>query len=413
MALNDAKLKAATPRKKPYKLADKDGLYVIVSPAGGVAWKWNFQLNGRQKTLSLGRWPAISIKEARRRLMAAKAQLSDGTDPAAAKQERKQASKPNTAATFEIIARDWHKAQSPRWTDAYAAQVLVRLEADVFEHIGKKRFAEITRSDVLETLRRVEARGVFETTRRLRQYIGQIYRFAGAEDESIIDPTPMLKGALTPPPKQKHHKRLAFDQMGDFLRKLGTYEAELQGEPETRLAIKLTILTVARTLESTAAAWTEFEHWRTDRVAANALWRVPAERMKMDDPHIVPLSTQAVELLRELHELTGKRTLLFPQPFGRERPMSNNAMLGALYRMGYRGRATMHGMRAVFSTWANENRTRRGNLWTEEDVELCLAHDERNAVRGAYNAAKRLHERRVLLQAWADAIDEAEALALV
>ena len=408
MPLTDAKLRALKPKAKPYKQADRDGLYVIVSPAGGIAWKFNFVFAGRQKTLSLGRFPAVTLHEARNARDAAQNLLAKGMDPAEEKQARKrEAAAVVEKPTFEAKAREWHRAQSHRWTHAYAAQVLVRLEADIFPHIGAERFADIPRSKVLDVLRKVEERGVLETARRLKQYVSAVYRFAGATDDSIIDPIPMLKGALKAPPKPQHHKRLEFAQMGDFLRKLATYETELQGEPETRLAIKLTILTAARTLESTAAAWSEFSDWRSDRTAANALWRVPAERMKMDDPHIVPLSTQAVELLRELHDLTGKRTLLFPQPFGRERPMSNNAMLGALYRMGYRGRATMHGMRAVFSTWANE----RG--YDAEVVELCLAHDERDKVRGAYNAAKKLPQRRVLLQAWADALDEAEALALV
>lgn len=287
MPLNDAKLKAAKPRAKPYKLGDKDGLYALVSPAGGVSWRFNFMLGGRQKTLTLGRWPTISIKEARRRLTVAKAQLSDGNDPAAAKQQRKRASAPSAAPTFEQVAREWHKAQTPRWTEAYATQVLVRLEADVFERIGKKRFAEITRADILSTLREVEARGVLETTRRLRQYIGQIYRFAGAEDESIIDPTPMLKGALTAPLRPKRHNALPFNAVGAFVLKLRDYD----GEAETRHAMKLTLLTVARTNEIIGAEWSEFHDLKKSE---SALWRIPGERMKMKDPHLVPLSTQAV-----------------------------------------------------------------------------------------------------------------------
>jgi integrase len=399
VSLSDAKLRALKPKGRAYKVADRGSLYVLVSPAGGVLWRFDYQHAGKRRTLALGRWPAVSLHEARKRRDDAQAQLGEGVDPCAAKQERKRAVKPSEKPTFEESARNWHAAQTPRWTESYGAQVLVRLEADVFPHIGKKRFAEITRADIIETLRRVEARGVGETVRRLRQYIGAVYRFAGAEDESVIDPSPMLRGALTAVPEPKHHAAFKGDELGDFLVKLMAYDRE-GGEPETRMALQLTLLTAARTMETLGAEWSEFEGWQSDKTAA--LWRLPKERMKAGDPHMVPLTRQAVAVLRELHKLTGEGRYLFPtgrSTPGRVKTMSNNAMLFALYRMGFRGRATVHGFRRNFSTWAKENG------WPSDDVELCLAHDERDRVRGAYNAAQRLEPRRKLLQAWADHLD--------
>ncbi len=398
MSLSDAKLRALKPRLKPYKVADRRGLYVIVSPAGGIAWKFNFMLDGKQKTLSLGRWPAVSLYAARDMRDEAQRMLAEGVDPAAVKQERKRATPPSEKPTFEDAARRWHAAQSPKWTDGYTRQVLIRLEADVFPHIGAKRFAEITRGDILDMLRKVESRGVGETVRRLRQYVGAVYRFAGAEDESIIDPSPMLRGALTAVPEPVHHSMLPPAELGEFVLRLDGYD----GEVETRLAIKLTLLTAVRTMEMLGAQWNELEDWESPKAEAKAMWRIPGERMKSGDPHMVPLSRQACAALRELHKLTGNGAMLFPvsrRTPGKRITMSNNAMLFAMYRLGYRGRATIHGFRRNFSTWANEHG------WPSDDVELCLAHDERNRVRGAYNAAKRIEPRRMLLQAWADHLD--------
>lgn len=397
MSLSDSKLRSLKPRLKPYKVADRASLYAFVTPAGGVLWRFDYQHAGKRRTLSLGRWPAVSLHEARNRRDEAQAMLAKGLDPCGEKQQRKRAAKPSEKPTFEDTARRWLASQEHRWTEDYAKQVLVRLEADIFPHIGAKRFAEIARADILETLRRVEARGVRETVRRLRQYIGAVYRYAGAEDESVIDPTPMLKGALVAPPEPKHHAMLPPAELGEFVLRVDAYD----GEPETRLALKLTLLTAVRTMEALGAEWSEFEH--LDK-PAKALWRIPAARMKAGDAHMIPLSRQACDLLNELHAITGKGRHVFP--VGRSTPgknvtMSNNAMLFATYRMGYRGRLTVHGLRRNFSTWANENG------WPPDDVELCLAHDERDRVRGAYNAAKRLEPRRALMQAWADHLDAA------
>lgn len=402
MSVTEAKLLAFAkkPPAKPVKLTDGAGLYAFVSETGGSSWRYDYTApNGKRRTLTIGRWPAITVHRARERRKEAEAMLAHGVDPCEAKQEKKRDAVTAAAApTFEAKAREWHLAQERRWTFDYSKQVLARLEADIFPRLGAKQFAEIQRSDILATLREVEARGVGETVRRLKQYIGSIYRFAGAEDDSIIDPTPMLKGALAAPPPVKHYAKMKQEELGEFCLRLDAYE----GEPETRLALRFTLLTAARTDETIGAQWPEFQRVNWQQFKGD-IWRIPGERMKMDDPHIVPLSRQALETLEEIRELTGECRYLFPvdrSAPGRNKVMSNNAMLFAMYRMGYRGRATVHGLRRNFSTWGNENG------WPGDDVELCMSHDERDKVRGAYNDAKRLEPRRVLLQAWADWLDD-------
>lgn len=399
VSLSEAKVKALKPKLRPYKVADRASLYVVVTPAGGRLWRFDYVRDGKRRTLSLGRYPAVSLHEARDRRDEAQRQLSAGLDPCEAKQARKRTAKPSEAPTFEEAGRRWQAAQEPRWSRDYARQVLARLEDDVFPHLGTKRFAEIARGDVLECLRKVEARGLGETVRRLRQYIGAIYRFAGAEDESVVDPTPMLKGALNAVPEPEHHAALNPRELGEFLVKVRRYEKQYSGDAETRLGLTLALLTVARTQELIAAEWSEFEHIEAP---ARALWRVPPARMKLRDPHLVPLSKQACSALIELHEITGKGRYLFPVARGtpgRNRTMSTNTLLYAMYRLGYRGRATVHGFRRNFSTWANESG------FPSDHVELCLAHDDRDRIRAAYNAAQHLDGRRKLLQAWADHLD--------
>jgi integrase len=404
MSVTEAKLKAEAgiARERPVKLADRAGLYAFLSEAGGISWRYDYTApGGKRRTLTIGRWPAVTIHRARQRRDEAEAMLADGVDPCDSKRERKREAMATVQKpTFKESALKWHEAQERRWTLDYSRQVLARLEADIFPKIGDKRFAEIRRSDILDTLREVEERGVGETVRRLRQYVGAIYRFAGAEDDSIIDPSPMLRGALKAPPPVKHQPKMRQDELGEFVLRLNEYD----GEPETRLALQLTLYTLARTTEILESEWTEFELKRPNE----AIWQIPAARMKMDDPHFVPLSTHAIATLEELQGYTGEGRLLFPvgrSTPGRNKTMSNNAMLFAMYRMGYRGRATVHGLRSNFSTWANENG------WPSDDVELCLAHDERDRVRGAYNAAKRIEPRRKLLQAWADWLDQQRTLA--
>lgn len=395
MPLTDVKLRAAKPKEKPYKLGDSGGLHCLVTSAGGKLWRYKFRFGGKERLLSMGEYPRISLVDARKRRDAASALLDEGVDPSAEKQKRKKEVEAAGSLTFEIVAREWHANRLHEWTAKYAVQVIKRLEEDIFPKIGAKAIAVIEPKEMLAALRAVEARGVLETTRRLKQYSSAIFRYAIAAGYCTADPAGPLKGALKPPPRPIHHKALKKAEVADFLTRLAAYD----GETETRIAIHLALMTVVRTTELRAALWAEFEHLDDPE---KALWRVPAERMKMSEPHLVPLSRQVIAELKSLRALTGRSQFLFPSQ-GRDGVMSNNTMLFALYRMGFRGRTTTHGFRRLFSTEANEHG------FNEDWIERQLAHDERDRIRGAYNAAQYLPKRRQMLQWWADYLEELKA----
>ena len=391
MPLTDAKLRASKPRKLPYKISDGAGLYCLVTPSGGKLWRYRYRFAGKEKLLAVGDYPRIGLVDARRRRDAAMALIDEGLDPSAEKQKKKTAERQAAALTFEIVAREWHAHHEHEWTPKYCEQILSRLEADLFPTLGPKSIAQISSQEALATLRRVEARGVLETTRRLKQYSSAIFRYAIAAGYCTHDPVAPLRGALKTPPRPVHHKALDRSDVGEFLRSLEVYD----GEPETRFALSLALLTVVRTNELRSASWTEFEHLGDPD---KALWRLPAERMKMREPHLVPLSRQAIGVLTDLRRLTLSSGRLFPGKRA-EDVMSNNTMLFALYRLGYHGRTTTHGFRRLFSTESNEYG------FHPDWIERQLAHDEWNRIRGAYNAAQYLVQRRQMLQWWADELD--------
>ena len=394
MPLSEPQIRSAKPAPTAYKLYDSEGLFLWVTPSGGKLWRFRFKAQGKEKLLSLGAYPKLGLTAARKARNAAIEKVQAGGDPAAeraaAKRERKLAKK----NTFKAVALEWHQLHAHEWTPAYAKQIMSRLEADVFPSIGEDDVADIKPARMLEVLKAVEARGVLETNRRLKQYCSAIFRYGIASQYCEHDPAAPLKGALKAPPRPQHHKALATSQVGDFLIRLDAYD----GEPETRIGINLALLLVLRTTELRAGMWHEIEELDSD----NAMWRVPAERMKMSTPHLVPLSRQARALLVELKQRTGKGQFLFPSDT-QEGFMSNNTMLFALYRMGFHGRTTTHGFRRLFSTEANEQG------WNEDWVERQLAHDERNRSRAAYNAAQYLPQRREMLQWWADRLDKLKA----
>ena len=391
MPLTEPQVRTAKAAAGAYKLYDSEGLFLLVTPSGGKIWRFRFKTAaGKEKLLSFGSYPKIGLTAARKERNAALEKLQAGADPAeeraAAKRERKLAS----IHSFKAVAQEWHQLHLHEWTPAYARQIMSRLEADVFPSIGEADVAEVKPAKMLEVLKAVEARGVLETNRRLKQYCSAIFRYGIASQYCEHDPAAPLRGALKPPPRPKHHKALAAGEVGDFLIRLAAYD----GEEETRIAINLALLMAPRTTELRAARWAEFEEIESDE----GLWRVPAERMKMHRPHLVPLARQTRTLLARLKNITGKSVHLFPGN-APEGFMSNNTMLFALYRMGFHGRTTTHGFRRLFSTEANENG------WNEDWVERQLAHDERNKARAAYNAAQYLKQRRDMMQWWADHLD--------
>lgn len=388
--LSDAACRNAKSTAKAFKLHDSEGLYLFVSPAGGKLWRVDYRHQGKRRTASLGAYPGVSPSAARKARDELKGHLSAQVDPAQVKRQERRAKQAMAANTFERIAREWFAAKAAGWVPSYSDRLMSRLEADIFPPLGRRPITEIEPPDVLEAIRKVEARGAVELAKRETQVVGQIFRFAIASGRAKRDPTQDLRGAVKSPGRQKHHRALPREDLPDFLRALDAYD----GEPLTRLALKLMILTFVRTTELRAARWTEFE----DLDGSAPLWRIPAERMKMRFEHLVPLVPQAVAVLRELRPLAGRSPHLFPSP-SKEGFMSNNTMLFAMYRMGYHGRATVHGFRGVASTWLNE-------VGFQSDwIERQLAHDERNDVRAAYNSAQYLAGRREMMAAWAEYID--------
>lgn len=399
MPLTDIAIRSAKPRAKPFKLFDKGGLHLIVTPTGGRWWRWRYRFGGKAKELSFGVYPDVSLKSARDKRDAARQQLASGIDPA----EARKAAKLSLAGaeSFEAIAREWHSKFSPGWVPSHGDRILRRLERDVFPWLGNRPIAEIKPPELLAVLRRIESRGAQETAHRAMQNCGQVVRYAVVTGRAERDPTGDLRGAL-PPPIEKHHASITEPKrIGGLLRAIDAYE----GFFATKCALRLSPLVFVRPGELRNGQWPEID-------LEKAEWRIPAERMKMREQHIVPLSQQAVEILRELEPLTNRAMLsrpnaphyVFPSARTRERPMSENAILAALRRMGYsKEEMTGHGFRSMASTLLHEQG------WNHQIIERQLAHADRNAVSAAYNFAEHLPERRKMMQAWADYLDGLKA----
>src|ERR1700726_308082 len=388
MPLTDVKCRNAKGKIKPYKLSDGGGLHLLVTADGAKYWRLAYRWHGKQRTLALGVYPAVGLTEARAARDDAKRSIAANIDPSIVKRERKRDAKVATGNTFEAVAREWHDNWKDARTPYYAGQILRRLEADVFPAIGRRPIAELEPPELLDMLRKVEKRGVNETARRLKQLVGQIFRFAIVTGRAKRDPSIDLKDALRATGEPQRHRAMPLPELPTFLQNLESYN----GDRQTRLALKLVTLTFLRTTELRGGRWSELENLDKN----SALWRIPAERMKMRLEHLVPLSRQAVEVMRELSTFSGNSPYIFPSP-GKDGYMSSNTMLYALYRMGYHGRATTHGFRAVASTILNES-----NLFNRDWIERQLAHVERNEVRRAYNAAEWMPDRRRMMQWWAD-----------
>src|SRR5262249_7697321 len=392
MALTDTHVRNAKPKAQSYKLSDGGGMYLLVRPDGARYWRLDYRFVGKRRTLALGVYPTTTLIVARARREDARLLLAQGTDPSAAKKAKKRAALHANATTFEVIAREWLHNQRKRLAPRYSAQILARLESDVFPRIGSRPIVEIDAPELLGVIRKVEQRGVLETARRLRQSCGQIFRYAIVTGRAKHDPSADLRGAVSARGRKRGHKAMSRDELPNFLRAIEAYG----GDKRSSIALLLIILTFVRTGELRAARWSEFENLN----GAEPLWRIPAERMKMKREHIVPLAPQVVALLRELRGLPGsdRSPFLFPSP-SLEGCMSYNTMLYALYRMGYHSRATVHGFRAMASTALNEMG------FPPDVIERQLAHQERNAVRAAYNRAEYFAERRAMMKYWADCID--------
>lgn len=387
--LTENAIRNIKPQASTKRLSDSCGLYLEVSPSGGKYWRYKYRFHGKEKRLALGVYPRVTLKEARNARDDARRMLDKGNDPGQSRKAAKAARSELQADSFEGVAREWFKKFSPNWAESHASKILRRLELDIFPWIGGRPIRQINAPELLGVVRRIEARGALETAHRALQNAGQVFRYAVATGRADRDPSRDLKGAL-PPPKEKHHASITEPKaIGALLRAIDGY----QGNNITRCALKLAPLVFVRHGELRRAEWAEID-------LEKAEWRLPAEKMKARVPHVVPLSKQAMEVLRELQPLTGNGKYLFPGLRGRERPMSENTVNAALRRMGYsKGDMTGHGFRSMASTILNEQG------WHRDAIERQLAHGERDAVRAAYNYAEHLLERRKMMQAWAGYLD--------
>ena len=398
MAITDIKVRTSKAKDKPYKITDGDGLFLLVTPSGGKWWRFKYRFDGKEKLISFGTYPEVSLSSARDKRTEARRQNAAGIDPGEARKAQKASRSESAANSFEVIAREWHNRFSPTWTKMYAERVLDRLQRDAFPWIGARPIAEIKAPDVLAVLRRVESRGALESAHRLRTIIGQVCRYAVATGRTERDPTGNLKGAL--PPKNRTHFASVTDpkEVAPLLRAIDDY----QGSFVVKCAMRLAPLVFVRPGELRQAEWSEI-----DLDAGE--WNIPAEKMKMNSAHLVPLSRQAVEILKELQPLTGVSRYVFPSGRTLARPMSENAVLAALRRMGYsKEEMTGHGFRAMARTILDEVLQVRPDF-----IEHQLAHAVKDPNGRAYNRTAHLTERRKMMQTWADYLDGLKAGAKV
>lgn len=389
MPLTDTAIKKVKPGIKPVKLSDGKGMYLLVNPAGSKLWRWKYRVLGKEKVMTLGAYPDVSLAQARDGVDKARKMLAAGSDPMAIRKADKVASRTSAENSFEAVARMWWEKWRPARSDQHAGQVMRRFQANVFPHIGARPVSEIQAPELVAMLKAIEARGVNDLAKRALQTSSQVFRYAIAHGLAKRNPATDIKPSDVLASRQKKNlARIDSKELPDLLRHIEGY----QGAAITRLAMKLMALTFVRTTELIDARWSEFD-------LEAARWDIPAERMKMKTQHIVPLSVQAVNLLKTLHLITGRGTMLFPGERDHSKSMSNNTILKALERMGYKGRMTGHGFRGVASTLLHEMDFEHAH------IELQLAHQERNEVSAAYNHATYLKQRTQMMQDWADYLD--------
>ena len=382
MALTDVKIKNLKAKDRPYKVADKNNLYVQVSPAGGKLWRLKYSFCGKRKVMALGKYPIISLSEARQKMLDAKKLLTDGIDPAVERQ-KKQADNVNT---FQKVSAEWWQAKKATWSQGHAALIWRRLEKNILPWLGNRSVADITTRELLEVLRKIEARGAIETARRICQVCGQIFMYGVACGYCENNIASGLVTAL----KQRKTRHFAAITETDKVKGLLRDIDAVEGSFVVSCALKITPLVFVRPGELRKAEWQEID-------LEAALWTIPSEKMKMKRPHLVPLSSQAVEIFKDIYPLTGHGLYVFPSIRTDKRPMSENTLNVALRRLGYsKDEMTAHGFRTTASTLLHEMG------WKSEVIETQLAHRDRNKIRGIYNKAQYLDERRDMMQAWAD-----------
>lgn len=399
MPLTDTQIKQAKPGDKDLWLTDAHGLRLLIKPNGSKYWRLKYRYLGKQKTLAVGVYPAVSLKQARQRVTEAKQLLADGQDPSAQKRVEKYQARANVERSFAAVAEEWWHHQKGTWTEDHAGRVWTRLRDNTFPRIGQRPIADIHPQDVISIIREIEARDAPDVAQRVLQDIGRVCRYAVQVGKLTHNPATELSDILKGR-KTSHRASLPREELPAFLRELDSYQD--RGRQLTQLAIKLLVLTFVRPGELRAARWDEFD-------IESSIWRIPGERMKMGTDHLVPLSRQALEVLEEIRAISGQYELLFPSERERARPMSDNTMRRAIFKMGWDGtqagksKANPHGFRATASSLLNESG------FNPDAIERQLSHMERNGVRAAYlHHARYMEIRKEMMQWWADYLDDAK-----
>ncbi len=398
--LSDAQIKNAKPQEKDYKLMDGFGLFLLITPTNGKLWRFDYRFDNKRKMLALGAYPSVTLAEARQRREDAKKLLANGIDPGAMKKTLKSTGKELAANTFEVIARQWHLKFSAagKWSPTHAADIMHRLEKDIFPPLGSRPISEIKPKELLTVLERIASRGALDSAHRLRHHCGMIFRYAIVHEYAERDIAADLRGAL-PPVKGGHHAAATTPKdLAPILRSIDDFN----GSFIVKSALQLLPLVFCRPGELRAAEWSEINF-------DDCIWEIPAERMKMKQPHIVPLSRQAIAILKELQPLTGYGRYLFPCHRSPLRCMSNNALNAGLRRLGFtKEEATAHGFRASARTILDEVLKVRPDF-----IEHQLSHSVRDALGTAYNRTSHLDERKKMMQTWADYLGNLKTVAKV
>ena len=386
MKLNARQVDAAKPREKAYKLADGAGLYLEVVPSGSRYWRMKYRFNGKEKRLAFGVYPAVSLAQARALRDDAKKKLAEGIDPSFAKKEEKLVRDVQLNNTFQSVALEWHGTKASRWSEGYASDIIEAFNKDIFPYIGQLPVNEIKPLVLLNVLRRMESRGATEKAKKVRQRCSEVFRYAIVTGRAEYNPAADLTSAMSGH-ESKHYPFLTVEELPDFFKALSGYT----GSPLVVLAARLLILTGVRTGELRGAFWSEFD-------LEKAVWEIPADRMKMKRPHLVPLTTQALEIVQQLKVMSGQYPLVFPGRNDPRKTMSEASINQVFKRIGYTGKVTGHGFRHTMSTILHEEGF--NTAW----IETQLAHVDKNAIRGTYNHALYLEGRREMMQWYADYI---------
>ncbi len=379
-------IRRAKPEAKAYTLGDGQGLSLLVEPNGSKSWRFRYRYAGKPKMISLGVYPTITLAEARARRDEARKIVAEGKNPSEVRKEQKLALRIQSENAFEKIAREWHQMKSAKWSAGYASDIIEAFQNDIFPYVGTRPVGEIKPLELLNVLRKIEKRGALEKMRKVRQRCSEVFRYAIATGRAEFNPAADLSSALEVH-KSNHFPFLKSDEIPDFLRALDSYA----GSRLVQIATKLLMVTGVRTIELRAALWQEFD-------LDNAIWEIPAEKMKMRRPHLVPLSTQALGFLNELKSMTGNYRYVFPGRNDPNKPMSEASVNQLIKRIGYAGKLTGHGFRHTLSTILHENGF--NTAW----IEMQLAHVDKNTIRGVYNHAQYIEDRKKMMQWYSDFI---------